>query len=104
MSVDDPRRMAMALVGSLRDGAARATLRAFVRGREEEALRLLRRTGFGDLEGWLADPVFYEWLLEGLDYRISPPDLDAGADTVPDAIDTEPYDLADAETEESRPE
>ena len=98
---DDPRRMAMSLVGSLREGTARAVLRAFVRGREDEARRLMRRTGFVDLDRWLADPVFAEWLLEALDDRVSPPE--AGDDrTEPDAVDTEPYDLLEPDTSESR--
>ena len=99
---DDPRRMAMALVGSLREGTARAVLRAFVRGREDEARRLMRRTGFVDLDRWLADPVFSEWLLEALDDRVSPPDADDR--TSPDAV-TEPYELLEPDTSESgRPE
>jgi hypothetical protein len=86
--MDDPRRMAMSLAGSLREGTARAVLRAFVRGRDEEARRLLSRTGFVDLDAWLADPLFLEWLLEGLEYRIAP-DVDES-----DSADTEPYELA----------
>ena len=98
---DDPRRMAMSLVGSLREGLARAALRAFVRGRDDEARRLLRRTCFVDLDRWLADPVFVEWLLEALEYRISPPE--PGDDrTEPDTVDTEPYDLLEPDTSESR--
>lgn len=88
---EDPRRMAMALAGSLREGTARALLRAFVRGRDDEARRLLLRTGFVDADEWLGNPVFLEWLLEGLEYRVAP-DVD-GDESEPDTIDTEPYEL-----------
>jgi len=99
--MDDPRRMAMSLVGSLREGTARALLRAFVRGRDDEARQLLQRTGFVDVEAWLADETFYEWLLEGLEHRVAPADpVDEVSE--PDTIETEPYELPPDETSEPR--
>src|SRR5689334_19652877 len=89
MTTTDPRRRAQALVGGLREGTARAALRAFVRGRDEEGRRLLARAGFAGIDAWLDDAVFYEALLDALEHRIAPADDDEDADSV----DTAPYDL-----------
>lgn len=93
----DSRRLAVAVVASLREGTARALLRAFVRGRVEEGRRLLLRHPLvDDVDLRLADPVFVEWLLEALDLRISPPD--PTEPSAPDEVDTEPYELDTSET------
>ncbi|MEQ1506245.1 MAG: hypothetical protein ABMB14_28700 [Myxococcota bacterium] len=84
--LQDPRRLAFAIAGRLGARTLRAVFRALVGGRDDEARARLGAVPWLP-EGWdLADPVFREWLLEAVEYRISPPDLDEDDVTEPIAV------------------
>lgn len=94
---EDPRRDAVILADLLREGTVRAVFRALIRNRDEEALAHLRTAlGSGVERLDLGEPVFREWLIEVLEYRISPPDdedlgptspFDSGSFTLPMEIE-----------------
>ncbi|MEZ4235096.1 MAG: hypothetical protein R3F59_02825 [Myxococcota bacterium] len=88
---DDPRRDAWLVARHLPDSAARRLLCDLVRGRDDDARRRLRRVFGAEAELLdLRDGVFREWLLESLEYRISPPDDEDPGPALPDPADAGP--------------
>jgi hypothetical protein len=77
---DDPRKDACTIAELLAESVVRSVFRALVRERDTEAkVRLMTALGPAAASLDLEDPVFREWFLEALGYRISPPDEeDAG--------------------------
>lgn len=91
----DPRIEAFRIVDQLRDGAVRAVFRALIHDRDHEAqARLVAILGGAARELDLAEPVLREWLLEALEYRISPPDDEDLGITRPTGAATLAFDLA----------
>jgi hypothetical protein len=72
---DDPRQDACTIADMLPESVVRSVFRALVRDRDTEAkVRLMAALGPSAASLELEDPVFREWFLEALGYRISPPD------------------------------
>lgn len=93
----DPRTEAMHTVDLLHEGAVRAVFRALIAERDHEAqARLIAEIGPRARSLDLGEPIFREWLLEALEYRISPPDEDDLGLTRPTGSTTLPFSLADS--------
>jgi hypothetical protein len=74
---DDPRHDACTIADLLPESVVRSVFRALVRDRDTEVkVRLMGALGPSASSLDLEDPVFREWFLEALGYRISPPDED----------------------------
>ncbi|MEQ1571737.1 MAG: hypothetical protein ABMA64_39275 [Myxococcota bacterium] len=89
--IPDPRAEALHIVDHLSDGVVRAVFRALIRDRDPEARARLAAAG---QPADVADPDLREWLLEALEYRISPPDDDDLGLTRPTGSSTLALELA----------
>lgn len=86
----EARRAASEVARGMRLGAARAALRAFVRGQEDEGWALVTRAAGAPLvQALRTDPQAVERLLEALEFRVSP-ELDDDED--PDEVATRIHD------------